>query len=113
MKKSICFIKDENVNMCRMCIIVLEYEKVSLHGPSMLADRPIFVTVSLSIQLLSVLWKHLVISQFSKTPLSFVTTMKLYEVSLVIINRQTLYDSGILRHDYGIIRGWPIGSSSG
>ena len=43
-----------------------------------------------------------------------VKTMQLYEVSLVTINLQISYDSGIIRHDYGItevcqwiIRGLP------
>ena len=35
-----------------------------LHGPSVLADRPISVGALLSIQLLSVLRKYLVIGQF-------------------------------------------------
>ena len=42
------------------------------------------------------------------TPVSFVKTTKSYEVSFVTINRQTSYDSGIFRQDYGIIRGLPM-----
>ena len=34
--------------------------------------------------------------------------MESYEVSLVTINRQTSYDSGILRQDNRIIRGLPM-----
>ena len=33
------------------------------------------------------------------------------DVPLVTINRQTSYDSGILRQGYGIIRGLPTGST--
>ena len=33
------------------------------------------------------------------------------DVRLVTINRQTSYDSGILRQGYGNIRGLPIGST--
>ena len=62
--------------------------------------------------------KHLVIGQFAflcvfywlpsvgKTrmiPVFFVKTTESYEVSLVTINRQTSYESGILRQDYGHI----------
>ena len=36
----------------------------SLHGPSMVVDRSILVSVLLSIQLLSVFWKQLIIGQF-------------------------------------------------
>ena len=46
------------------------------------------------------------------TPVSFVKTTESYEVSLVIINRQTSYDSGILRQDYGIIRSLPMNHMS-
>ena len=53
-------------------------------------------------------------------PVSSVMTTESYEVSLFTINRQTSYDSGILhqhygimRPDYGIIQGFPIGSPSG
>ena len=42
------------------------------------------------------------------TSLSFVESTESYAVSLVTINRQTSYDSGILRQDYGIIRGLPM-----
>ena len=42
------------------------------------------------------------------TPISFVKTTESYEVSLVTINRQISYDSGILRQDYGIIQGLPM-----
>ena len=45
--------------------------------------------------------KHLVIGQF-KLSSSF------RSFSLGTINRQTPYDSGNLRQDYGIIRGFPI-----
>ena len=38
------------------------------------------------------------------TPVSFVKTMESYEVSFVTINRQTSYDSRILRQDYGLIQ---------
>ena len=44
------------------------------------------------------------------TTVSFVKATKSYEISLGTISRQTAYDSGILRQDYGIIRGLPIGS---
>ena len=37
------------------------------------------------------------------TPVSFVKTTESYEVSLVTINQQTSYESGILRQDYGTI----------
>ena len=46
------------------------------------------------------------------TPVSFVKTPESYEVSLVTINRQTSYDSGILRQDYGIIRRLPTNNMS-
>ena len=36
------------------------------------------------------------------TPGSFVKSTESYKVSLVNIKRQTSYDSGILRQDYGI-----------
>ena len=42
------------------------------------------------------------------TPVFFVNTTESYEVSLVTNNRQTSYDSGILRRDYGIIHGLPM-----
>ena len=42
------------------------------------------------------------------TPVSFVKTTKSYGVSLVTINLQTLYESGILRQDYGFIRNLPM-----
>ena len=42
------------------------------------------------------------------TPVSFVKTTELYEVSLVTINRQTSYDSGSFRQEFGIIRGLPM-----
>ena len=50
-----------------------------------------------SIQLLSVLRKHLVIGQFN-----FCSVFLCF--SLVTLNRHTFYDSGILRQDCGIIR---------
>ena len=37
------------------------------------------------------------------TPVSFVKTMESHAASLVTINRKTLNDSGIIRHDYWII----------
>ena len=40
------------------------------------------------------------------TSVSFGRTMESYEVSLVTIKRQTSYGVGILRQDYGIIRGF-------
>ena len=46
------------------------------------------------------------------TPAPFVKTTELYNVPLVNINRQTSYDFDILRQDYRIIRGLPIGSPS-
>ena len=64
--------------------------------------------------------KHLVIAQLvflcdfywspsigkrRMTPVFFVKATKSYEVSLVTINRQTSYESGILRQDYGFLRG--------
>ena len=45
------------------------------------------------------------------TPVSFVKTTESYEVSLGTINRQTSFDSGILRQDYGLIRGLPMNHS--
>ena len=42
------------------------------------------------------------------TPVFFVKTTQSYEVKLVTINRQTSYDSGIRRQDYGLIRGLPV-----
>ena len=42
------------------------------------------------------------------TPISFVKTAESYEVSLATINPQTLYDSGILRKDNGVMRGLPM-----
>ena len=35
-------------------------------------------------------------------------TKESYEVSEVIVNRPTSYDSGILRQDYGSIQGLPM-----
>ena len=45
-----------------LCPTLLKYE---LHGPSMLTNRPILVSVLKSIHLLSILRKHLVIGHFS------------------------------------------------
>ena len=42
------------------------------------------------------------------TMVSLVKTTEPYEVSLVAINWQTSYDSGILNLDYGITRGLPV-----
>ena len=39
------------------------------------------------------------------TPVSFVKTTESNEISLVTINQQTSYDSGILRQDYEFVRG--------
>ena len=64
----------------------------------MLADRPKFGEYAIINPTFIVLWKHVVICQFDF--LCF---------SLVTINRYTSYDSGSLRQDYGIIRGF-IGS---
>ena len=52
-----------------------------------------------SIQLLSVLRKHLDIGQ-----LHFASVFLCF--SLVTINRQTSCDSGIFRQDYGMVRGF-------
>ena len=38
----------------------------------------------------------------------FIKNTESYDVSFVTINQQTLYDSGILRQDYGNIRGLPV-----
>ena len=72
-----------------------------------------------SIHLSPALRKHLAIGQFSlfslflcfsfvtinrqphMTPVSFIKTKESYEVSFVTIIRQTSFDSGILRQDYG------------
>ena len=64
-----------------------------------------------SIQLLSVVWKRLVIGQFRlfsllfighkqphMIPVSFVKITESYEGSLVTINRQISYDSGLRNH---------------
>ena len=68
--------------------------------PVNVADRP------KSIQRLSFLRKHLVFSQFSSSVFLFF----FFFFSLATINRKISYDSGILRQDYGIIGGLPIGS---
>ena len=68
-----------------------------LHGPTILADRQPFGECSIFNLTLSVLRERLVIDQFFHSFLCF---------SLVKIIRQTSYDSGILRQDYGIIRGF-------
>ena len=41
-------------------------------------------------------------------PVSLVKTSESYAISLVTINWQTLYDSGILCQDCGIIRSLPM-----
>ena len=45
------------------------------------------------------------------TPVSFVKTTGSYKASLVTINRQTSYDSGINCQDNGIIRGLSINNT--
>ena len=42
------------------------------------------------------------------TPISFAKTTESHDVKLVTINRQNSYGCGILRQNYGIIRGMPM-----
>ena len=88
----------------------------------MLIDKPKFWWVPYSIVNTVLSVKHQVIGQFSlfifywspsidkprMTPVSFIKTTESYKVSLVTINRQTSYYSGILYQNYGIIRGLPM-----
>ena len=93
---------------------------LQLHGPSVLADWQALVNSSIINPTFIGYEKHLVIGQFSftllllftghpsMTPVSFVKTAKSYEVSSVTIHPQISYDSGILRQNYGLIRGLPM-----
>ena len=61
-----------------------------------------------SVQLFSVFHLAPLIGKPWMTPLSFIESTESHEISLVSVNRQTSYNSGILRQDYGIIRGLPM-----
>ena len=102
-----------------------------LYGPSMLADRQISCRViynqlsfigfaEISVWFFSAYHWSQSIGSPRMTPVSFVKTTESCMVSLVNIKRQTSYDSGIhgqgygiIRQDYGIIRGLSIGSPYG
>ena len=62
-----------------------------------------------SVQSFSVFHWSPLISKPRMTLVFFVKTTESYKVSFVTCNRQTSYDSGILRQDSGIIQGLPIG----